>query len=428
MQGGDAKPTASFLDRIFLFCGLLMLVDLAFFGSGLILPGIGLSLRRMLFVTILMVATLRRLLARAPFTRTELALLMLILVLVGMWTLALPASYGYPLGSAVGDVSPWLGLALLAVWPWQAWPLESQWHRFRRYFVALAVMLALLHLAIWASLVTGVTNSDLLVAATRLLPTSAAEDSLFLNIAPLASGSFRIYWSSSIFLMGGLYFLVAYRPARLTPSWLIALLLVCGALFVTYIRSFLATGALFCVLPWLFRLRGARHAAVNARLTVLAMWIIGVALVCIAINPSVLEVLHLSREVSDSERTDQAAALLGQFATHPVLGTGFGSFAPQDVRPSDTPSSYELVFHALLMKLGIVGMILLVALLALGLDIAGIAARARAHPRRFASWAAFTTGFWFAGATNPIVTNFIGMAIIVLLLVDIRHWGVRAGA
>jgi hypothetical protein len=427
MQGSDPKPGVPLLDRIFLFCGLLMLVDLAFFGSGLLLPGIGLSVRRMLFVIILLVAALRRLLARKPFTRTEVALLLLMLVLVGLWTLALPASYGYSLGIALGDVSPWLGLALLAVWPWDAWPLESQWYRFRRFFVALAVTLALIHLGIWASLVTNVTSPGLLVAATSLLPTNAGEDSVFFSISALSSGSYRIYWSSSIFLMGGLYFLVAYRPARVTFSWALALALVCAALFVTYIRSFLAAGALFCVLPWLFKLRSERGAALNAKVTVLAMWIVGVALVCIAIDPSVLEALQLSRDVSDTERIDQASALLGQFATHPVLGTGFGSYVTQHVRLGELPSAYELVFHALLMKVGVVGMILLVAILALSLDIAGIASRARVNPRRFASWVAFTTGFWFAGATNPIVTNFIGMAIIVLLLVDMRHWGVQAG-
>jgi hypothetical protein len=404
-----------------------MLVDLAFFGSGLVLPGIGLSLRRVLFVLILLVATLRRLLARKPFTRTEVALLLLMLVLVGLWTLALPASYGYSVGLALGDVSPWLGLALLAVWPWDAWPLESQWHRFRRYFVALALILALIHLSIWASLVTNVTSPGLLVAATSLLPTSAGDDSALLNISALPSGSYRIYWSSSVFMMGGLYFLVVYRPARVTPSWTLAVALVCGGLFVTYVRSFLAVATLFFVLPWLFKLRSQRSVALNAKVTVLTMWIVGVLLVCIAIDPSVLQALQLARDVSDLERVDQASALLGQFATHPVLGTGFGSYVTQHVR-GENPTAYELVFHALLMKLGVVGMILLLVILALSLDIAKIASRARVNPRRFASWAAFTTGLWFAGSTNPFVTNFIGMAIVVLLMVDMRHWGEQAGA
>jgi hypothetical protein len=94
----------------------------------------------------------------------------------------------------------------------------------------------------------------------------------------------------------------------------------------------------------------------------------------------------------------------------------------QDIRSTVGNFSYELVFHALLMKVGIVGIVLLVVILGVALDVAGVAARARANPRMFAIWAAFTTGFWFAGATNPMVTNFVGMAIIVLLLVDMRHW------
>jgi hypothetical protein len=82
----------------------------------------------------------------------------------------------------------------------------------------------------------------------------------------------------------------------------------------------------------------------------------------------------------------------------------------------------------MLMKLGIVGMLLLLLILGLTLDIAAIRTRAPANPRRFHMWLAFTTSFWFAGATNPIVTNFIGMAIIVLLLVDMRYWKIQATA
>jgi hypothetical protein len=425
MTGVDTSASESLLDRIFRVCGLIMLVDLAFFGAGLVLPGIGMSLRRVLFVIVLLVAGLRRMLSRRPFTAPEVVLLMLIFMLVGIWTIVLPASYGFSPGVAVGDVSPWLGLVLLAIWPWDAWPSEAQWKRFRDFFVTLSVILALVHIGLWAALVADIVSPALVYAATSFLPTSAGEDSTFLSIGEMPGGFFRIYWSSSIFLMGGLYFLIAYRPSRLTRSWLAALVLVCAALFITLIRSFLAAGVLFCVLPWLFRRLNARNIAVNPRLKVLVVWIVGVALVCVAIDPNVLAALQLSREGSDSERVDQASALLGQFAAHPLLGTGFGSYASQHVRLDEIPYAYELVFHALLMKLGVVGLVLLLAILGVALDVAGFSARARANPQLFASWLAFTTGFWFAGATNPIVTNFIGMSIIVLILVDVRHWSLH---
>jgi hypothetical protein len=427
VTGRSIRPATPLLDRIFLVCGLIMLVDLAFFGAGLLLPVIGFSLRRLLFMVIVLVATLRRLISRRPFTRAEVALVLLIMVLVALWTVVLPASYGYSIGVAFNDVSPWLGLVLLAIWPWDAWPAEVQWHRFHRFIVKLAVILAIAHIVFLLLLVTDVTSPVLLMAATSLLPTSLGEDAVFLNISALPSGLFRIYWSSSIFLMGGLYFLIAYRPARLTRSWVLALILIGMALFITYIRSFLAAAILFLVLPWLLRFVSSSGAAVSPRLKVLAMWTIGVALVCVAIDPSVLGALQLSREASDVERVDQANALLGQFATHPILGTGFGSYVSQHVRVSELPSAYELVFHALLMKVGILGMLLLVAILGVALDIAGISAHARANPRMFATWAAFTTGFWFAGATNPVVTNFIGIAIILLVLVDVRYWGSQTG-
>jgi hypothetical protein len=357
------------------------------------------------------------------------SLILLILVLVALWALVIPSSYGYPLGTAFADVGPWLGLVLLAVWPWEAWPAAQQWRRFHRFVVILAVLLAITHILLQILLLTGLTSPGLLIAATSLLPTSLGEGSAFLNISALPSGLglFRIYWSSSFFLLGGLYFLVAYRPVRINISWVLALLLICIALFITYIRSFIAVGLLFCVLPWVLRFLDVQGNAVSARLKVLVMWIVGVALVCVAIDPAVLGTLQLSRDVSDLERVDQASALLGQFANHPMLGTGFGSYASQHVRVDEIPFAYELVFHALLMKLGIAGMLLLLAILGVSLQVSGITAHARANPRKFAIWAAFTTGLWFAGATNPVVTNFIGMTIIVLVLVDVRHWSDPAG-
>jgi O-antigen ligase len=117
-----------------------------------------------------------------------------------------------------------------------------------------------------------------------------------------------------------------------------------------------------------------------------------------------------------------AGALLSQFSEHPWLGTGFGSYVSQNIRSEAAPWSYELVFHSLLMKIGVVGIVMVLVILGMALRVADVRACARANPRRFAIWTAFTTAFWFAGATNPLVTNFAGMSIIVLLLVDMRQW------
>jgi hypothetical protein len=424
MQDDRAKYIP-LLRNVFLVSGLIILADLALFGAGIVLPG-GLSLRRLLFVLMMGIALFQRLLLPTPFTRQEIALMALLSVLVCLWSIVLPQSYGFEIGNGVSDVNPWLTLAALAVWPWGAWRRPGQWQSFRKYFVALCVLLALVHIAVWTLFETEVVSPDLFYAATKLIATSGADpDSAFINVGRAGDSGYRVYWSSSIFLLGGVYFLVAYRPAPITKSWLLAVGLVCFALWTTYIRAFLASAAIFAGLWFLLARAHSGRARLLPELQVVALWVICILSVCLAIDPAILQALHLSRDVSDTERVDQASALLAQFSAHPWLGTGFGSYVAQNVRSEAAPWSYELVFHSLLMKLGLVGMVLLVVILCMALLVADIRATARANPRIFAIWAAFTTGFWFAGATNPMVTNFAGMAIVVILLVDVRQWADR---
>ena len=92
----------------------------------------------------------------------------------------------------------------------------------------------------------------------------------------------------------------------------------------------------------------------------------------------------------------------------------------QVIRGAEAPFSYELVFYALIMKLGVIGIMVLVLILGMALKLARARKLAAVRTKNFALWAAFTTGLWFAGATNPMVTNFVGMTIVVLLFVDMR--------
>jgi hypothetical protein len=83
------------LQRVFLVCSVILTIDVAFFGPGLILAGAGTSLRRSMFAVIFAVAILLRLGAPRPFSRNEAALLAVAVLLTVLWGVAVPASYGY---------------------------------------------------------------------------------------------------------------------------------------------------------------------------------------------------------------------------------------------------------------------------------------------------------------------------------------------
>ena len=411
------------LQRIFLISGVVMLIDLAYFGPGLVIPGLGLSLRRVLFVVMLVVLIFRRLLRVRPFSKDELAFIAALLGFGLFWGGVIPANYGFPLAFSIADISPWLGLLILAIWPWDAWPAESQWNRFCNFIITTAILLALLHILIWLLLLTKVVTPAAFAFTASLVSSQSDADS-FLILVPLDNGQYRVFWSSSLFLLSGIYFLFMARRASRKFAWYLGLALAAFALFTTYIRAFLGAMFIMALLSVYLRAHTRRRPLRRPVATILAFWIFSVTSVSIAINPSFLDTLGLSRSESDIDRVDQASALLEQFASHPLLGTGYGSYVAHLIRGTEAPFSYELVFYALLMKLGVVGICMLVLILGLALRVALADKLAYGKAPLFAVWLAFTTGLWFAGATNPMVTNFVGMTLVVLVLVDMR---IRAG-
>jgi hypothetical protein len=408
-----------FLQRVFLISGITMLVDTAFFGPGLVVPGLGISLRRSLFILILLVLAFRRSMQRSSLTHAEVAFVALIGAFGLFWGIVVPSSYGYLLSQSFVDISPWLGLLILALWPWDAWPAMAQWQRFCNFLVVVTVLLALAHLGIWALLVTNFVSPEVFSVAANLVSAGSDGDS-FLRIAELDGGGFRVFWSSSIFLLGGIYFLAVTRPRPMKVRWFVALGLAILALGATYIRAFLGAITIFVLLTYLLRKFYASRQVQFPIVTILGIWVVGIVSVSVAINPTFLSTIGLARDASDVDRVEQATALLSQFQAHPLVGTGFGSYVYQVIRGADAPYSYELVFYALLMKLGVIGMIALVLILGLALKLAGARKVASTRSSDFALWTAFMTGLWFAGATNPMVTNFVGMTIVVLVFVDMR--------
>jgi hypothetical protein len=410
------------VERALLTCVCLLFVDLAFFGPGIALPGVPLSPRRLLFLSIVGLATFRHLLKRQLLTLSEILLGLLTLAFFSIWVVALPRIYGFELTDSLADATPWLALLVLVIWPWDAWPLRAQWLKFCKYLTVLSVMLAAIHILVWALLVSGVITSAMLAIATQVLQVGGGDDGgdSFIKIAATGTGQFRVYWSSSVFLLCGLYLLMTYRPERRKLTWSLALLLILFALWTTQIRAFLAAAVLFLLLGWAIRVAARMFGPLNAKALALGAWVIGVLGVSIAINPEVLGSTGLQRGESDAERLTQAVAIVDRVVVHPWLGTGFGSYATSVMRSDDAPFSYELVFYALLMKVGVAGVVVLLMMLFCMLSIARIEDLSRSDLKRFSSWVAFTTGFWFAGATNPLVLNFVGMGILVVLVMDAR--------
>jgi hypothetical protein len=274
---------------------------------------------------------------------------------------------------------------------------------------------------VWALLLQEVLTSEMLMVATQLLGVSDTDSDTFIKIAAVEGiGQFRVYWSSSVFLLGGLYLLLANPPRRLHPAWVLSLLLIVFALWTTQVRAFLGAVLIFLVGGWFVRRSVLMFGVQNSRAILITAWLAGIGVVSLAMSPTMLSGLGLARDVSDAARVDQALALFERFTARPWLGSGFGSYATSLVR-ADATYSYELVFYALLMKVGAAGIAVLLGVLFCALVVARLQDLAARDLKRFGKWAAFTTGLWFAGATNPVMLNFVGMGLLVVLFVDARY-------
>lgn len=422
-MSATTSTKGNWLDTFALAMLVVLLLDLALFGPGLVLPVVGISIRRPLFIGIFGLFFLRHLLSAQAMTLGQFLLLVTISCVAILWATTIPGAYGFPIAYSLSDVLPWTALILLAFWPWDAWPEAARWDGFGKVIVRLSLFLALVHIIVWSLIVSGVITTGMLSLATYGLAGGDPTDDSFIKVAAVGEESQqRVYWSSSIFMLCGLYFHVVNARSKRRLAWLLSFGVLAFALWITQIRAFLGAALIFLALGPM--LRHLRHPLLSGRTAagVLLIWVVCILSVSVAINPQVLEMVGLARDVSDVTRVDQAQALLNAFTSHPFFGMGFGSYSTALIRSSETPYSYELVFYALLMKVGLFGIVALAALLYFSLRIARIGRFASQSPARHSHWVAFTAGFWFAGATNPLVVNFVGMGVLLLLLLDARYF------
>jgi hypothetical protein len=425
----EAPARTNWFDLLVLILLVFLIIDLALFGPGIVLPVLGVTARRLVFVGIFGLFILRHILSARAMTVAQLLLLATVACITVIWTVAIPSAYGFAVSDSLADVLPWTSLLLLVFWPWDAWPSVSKWIAFSQFIVRISLLLAAIHIAVWALLVSGVISNSMLSLVTYGLTGGDPSDDSFIKVAAMAEENrHRVYWSSSIFMLCGLYFLVANGRTGSRIWWVIRVGLLAFALWITQIRGFLGAAAIFVALAPVLRFMDQPLLSGRNPVGVLLIWVVFVLSVSAAINPSLLQSIGLSRDVSDVARVEQAEALLAAFSAHPFFGTGFGSYSTALVRSSEVMYSYELVFYALLMKLGLVGLGAISATLLLSLNVVRLDEFARLNPVRHSYWVAFTAGFWFAGATNPLAVNFVGMAVLLLLLIDARYFSERLPA
>lgn len=374
----------------------------------------GISLRRTLVTAVTAWLLLLCLLGRCRLRSGHVLLLLSISLFLAVWMLVLPGLHderrlghafqeGFPLALA------WTGTLAHAYFV----DNPAAWARLRLRAGAALALVAAVSILLWvvgALLVESPLIVVLGVLAFFTAGNTDLEPALYVQVMP--DGFFRVMWITSVlFPVGLLYCLQARRVAGV---WLFAL-----ALFVTYTRA-LWLVAVIGVLIWFFLSRGqrARPRHRPARLVVAALMVAALAVFDLgrgaessALHSVVNRVGASASDQSADERIEQIQPLLDAWLSAPVLGHGLGSAAPGSERSDVSPFLYELTYLALLMKTGIVGLSMLLALAA----ALWLRQRVGAQP---AHVHASIVAFLLASGTNPYLLNLVGLGLLCFLFIE----------
>ena len=339
------------------------------------------------------------------------------LVFNGVWVAIVPVLTGINMHWALREPHAFivLGLVVLALALLNRPQLAVAVPRLQRLVVVTSLVLAAFQVGLWF-LGTILGNLRWVVPFALALVFPGGSDQLYVGQMP--DGFFRVFWISTLWCVLSFFWVpVVFPSGRL--KWLCQGLLLLDA-FVAYSRG-IWVGMLVGQMVVLSAVLTPRRAGrVLVRFAVAATLAVGVLVGILAATGSLdrglarLSSTASRDDESIGQRVEQAPHLLRLWYDHPVLGSGYGAYAPSHIRAQEAPYSYEHMPYALLAKLGLLGV------LGSGIFIAGWAFTAWEARRRFpaaaASFLGGGTALLIAEMTNPMVLNFVSMTILACLL------------
>lgn len=332
----------------------------------------------------------------------------------GLWLSFVPMYHGHSLRLALAEGDAYALLGAVPLFVAAGGVHRATLRRMLGMMLSCALALAALQLVVWLAGMAVPAWQELLQYALFKV---YGHESMYVGRMP--DGFFRVFWISSLWLIPALFYAPLLVHSR-TQRWIV-LLIISGAILGTYSRGIwlgilfgaFTKSAVHCVTVMRLRLRPRRILAgfvAGGIVLVSGSFMFGDAVV------KRLEGLSSVEDASMSDRVAQVRPLLEAWGEHPILGGGYGAHASLE-RDLANPYSYEVVPLALLMKLGLIGMVGFAAFLMIVMVSA--LCRAKSHSREAAAMLASFVAFMVATMTNPLLINFVGMGVMAILLI---HW------
>ncbi len=270
-------------------------------------------------------------------------------------------------------------------------------------------------------------------------------------------GIVRIIQTTSLFLLLGI-FLCIRRVAKGKWWHVIALLVFTFAICITYTKSiwfgYLA-GLFLCLVPGIVINKGSK-ARIRNLVTLLISVLLIVVLNFVVFDNTIFERAFntvrseqsveqmqetidkleaagedtselknklkdaLGTQQANSLRTSQNGALTEKWSQSRWLGYGYGAYVEDCIRNETYPYMYESTLPALMMKLGIVGMLMWLIFIC-GATISAVLTFKKEKKENLFCWLAIALSYAMAVQTNPFLFTFAGISMLLYLLIAVQN-------
>ena len=409
------------LDFLLKYIGAFLIADITLMGSGAWTEAIGIPLRWTAFAVICLVAFHRMAVKKNKELKDRLIVSFLLISFAFIWIVFIPALGNIDFLSSLKDGMFFIGLVFIFMIA-EFSSAKFDVLKIENFIIFIILILTLIHIALGLLEFFGLVRGEVLAEIVRLVLEPNQNENTQVMVGYMLEETFRVFWISSMFIFIGIALTIKNLSKAL--SWknigFIALLLL--ALFFTKTRSLIIASLLFPILFYLTKMVLNKETKFQKTHFAVIFLFLMPFFVSMLNSTSVLDFFGLSREISDNIRIDQQSYLMDSFFKNPILGSGFGSYSTE-IRSETSPWSYELNMVALLMKIGISGLLLLYVTIYKIFTFYG----RHANKANLAHSYALLLSIIFIGSTNPMLFNLAGLLVIFIIILPLERDRLKHG-
>ncbi len=390
------------LNKIIKILLIVISLDILLTSSGNWTNYIGINIRKATFIAICLLTTIFWL-KKSKINKNYLEIQVLIIIFLILWGWIIPMIFETKINYSLSDSMLFYGiLFLIPIYEYISNYIS--WDDAKIFIFRIIKIFALIHILLISLYYLFEYNNDKIKLINSIL--EGGEESINIGYRP----DFGVLSGSSIFLFLGLYLALTVKKSYLN------ILIIFLAILSTGTRS-LGIGAVLLIIFYYFKGSIQIKSKIFLPGFIICMISMSVVLV-ITIKYKLLNSSFLSRPDSDDYRVDQISGIIEKIINNPFFGIGFGGHT-DFISNESTPYSYELSILALMMKLGIIGIIFLSTIFYKFLYINHNLLNYKSKDNVF--WFLTLVIIVFMANTNPYLFSFLGFYLIAFFYIEYRY-------